>query len=412
MASERNGARHPPDAAEPLRRRLVERLIARRAARSPAVIGALETVARHRFLPQFPLELAYADRSIALSLERGVTVSSISQPSMIAEMLEQLAVRPGDRVLEIGTGSGYNAALLAELCGPEGRVVTIEVDPGLAEQARTALRAAGYERVRVVAGDGVAGAPEHAPFDRILLTVAADDLVPAWRAQLAPEGRLVLPLILNVLQESVAFEGPPPLHSVSVLGASFVTLRGDAAVVPHEIVLRETVPPLRLRVRDTSRIDPDGLARRLAEAPVAVKLGMIRAEDVWGGLDVWLDAHLPTLALATTVGEVDAAAFASWLTVVSEPPPFGMTLAVCDGDAVALAVRDRSGDVGLAAYGRAGRLVAAVRGAVARWIAAGRPSTRVLRIAAHADAPLDTQPADVVIPKRTVTLALSWASVS
>ncbi|MFE3785914.1 methyltransferase domain-containing protein [Amycolatopsis sp. NPDC059090] len=119
--------------------------------------------------------------------------SSSSQPSMVADMLAALDPQPGERVLEIGTGTGWNAALLAHLVGPAGHVTTIEVDPGLADSARHALAAADVA-AEVVTGDGAAGWPEAAPYDRIISTAPVRELVPpAWLAQLRPGGRLVTP---------------------------------------------------------------------------------------------------------------------------------------------------------------------------------------------------------------------------
>ena len=321
------------------RRSLVDRLVARRLARSPGVVRALQDVPRHRFLPDLPVEDAYADRAITLVKEAGVTVSSASQPSMIAEMLEQLAVEPGERVLEIGTGSGYNAALLAHLVGERGSVVTVELDAALAQRARAALDATGYERVIVLHADGAFGAPQFAPFDRIILTVAADDILPAWVEQLAADGRLVLPLTLHTLQESIAFDGPAPLHSVSILGTSFVTLRGSVAAALREITL-DSEGNLRLRVRDPAALDRRALMKALLAPPALVDLeSQIFAVDVWDGLDLWLDAHLDSLALASAHSEDDEF-FRAWLSVSSERPRYAMTLALCDEAGIAFFVAE------------------------------------------------------------------------
>jgi protein-L-isoaspartate(D-aspartate) O-methyltransferase len=128
-----------------------------------AIAGAFLAVPRHLFLPGVPPERAYRDEAIATKIEGGLPVSSSSQPAIMAIMLEQLDVRPGMRVLEIGAGTGYNAALLQHLVGQRGRVVTIDIDPEVVGWARERLAAAGYPEVVVIEGDGADGWPAEAP---------------------------------------------------------------------------------------------------------------------------------------------------------------------------------------------------------------------------------------------------------
>jgi len=170
------------------------------------VEAALRTVPRHLFAPEVPLDQAYADRSIVTKRnERGAPISSVTGPHTQAMMLGQLQVAPGQRVLEIGSG-GYNAALLRELVGPEGSVTTLDIDQQIADRARACLATAGYRDVRVVCADGEFGAPEHGPFDRIIVTVGTWDIPPAWVEQLADGGRLVVPLRTKGLNLSWALE--------------------------------------------------------------------------------------------------------------------------------------------------------------------------------------------------------------
>src|SRR5690606_14213709 len=138
--------------------------------------------------------------------EAGQPTSSSSQPAMIAIMLEQLDLQPGHHVLEIGAGTGYNAALIAHLVGEQGRVTTIDIDKGLVDAARAHLAKAGFDRVEVIAGDGMRGYAPNAPYDRIILTAAGWDIPPEWLAQLKPDGRLLLPLSFYGPQLSIAFE--------------------------------------------------------------------------------------------------------------------------------------------------------------------------------------------------------------
>ncbi|HEY1705186.1 MAG TPA: methyltransferase domain-containing protein [Trebonia sp.] len=163
---------------------------------------------RHLFLPGTGLEAAYENDAVPVKHDRdGVMISCISAPSVVAIQLEQLGVRPGDKVLEAGAATGYNAALLASLAGPDGHVWTIDVDEDLVRDAAAHLKAARVANATVVLGDGAAGLPDDAPFDRVQFTVGSADIPPAILDQVAPGGRLVIPLrIRGSISRSVAFE--------------------------------------------------------------------------------------------------------------------------------------------------------------------------------------------------------------
>lgn len=181
-------------------------------------------------------EQAYLNEVVSIETPDGVAESSASQPAIVAEMLEQLDTEPRDRVLEVGTATGYNAALLAHLVGEEGRVVTVEINEYLVRRARRSLDAAGLGRVEVAHADGGLGYPEGAPYHRIVVTTGASDISPAWREQLAPGGRLVLPLeIWPGLQMCVAFE-PAGDHLTSVTAAwcGFLRMGGEFAASEEE----------------------------------------------------------------------------------------------------------------------------------------------------------------------------------
>jgi methyltransferase of FxLD system len=197
---------------------------------SSAVEDAFRAVSRHFFLPGEPIEVAYADAVIPLKQRRGTLVSSASAPSVIASLLEQLDVKPGQRVLEIGAGTGYTAGLLAHLVGTSGEVVTLDIDRGITGRAIKNLQDAGLKQVRVVLVDGAGGHPPSAPYDRILLTVGTAAIAPAWVEQLAPDGRLVLPLWVRGAQFTVAFErAGDGLVSRSIQQHPFVRLQGKFA---------------------------------------------------------------------------------------------------------------------------------------------------------------------------------------
>ncbi len=169
------------------RLQMVSETIVSRNVTDPAVLRAMRTVPRHRFVPADYISLAYADHPLPIGYGQ-----TISQPYIVAWMTELLSLQPGEKVLEIGTGSGYQAAVLAELGDIE--VYSVEIIPELAEHAAARLRDLGYTNVQVKQGDGYYGWEEHAPFDAIIVTAAPDHLPPPLVAQLKDGGRLVIPI--------------------------------------------------------------------------------------------------------------------------------------------------------------------------------------------------------------------------
>jgi protein-L-isoaspartate(D-aspartate) O-methyltransferase len=176
----------PPDATRRAREEMVASQIAARGVKAPAVLEAMRRVPRHEFVPEPLRELAHTDQALPIGLDQ-----TISQPYIVALMTELAAPRRGSRVLEVGTGSGYQAAVLAEL---GARVYSIEIVEPLARRAAETLERLGYHSVRVRAGDGYAGWPEAAPFDAIIVTAAPDHVPEPLKQQLKVGGRLVLPV--------------------------------------------------------------------------------------------------------------------------------------------------------------------------------------------------------------------------
>jgi protein-L-isoaspartate(D-aspartate) O-methyltransferase len=168
------------------RENMVERQVVARGVSDPRVLAALRAVPRERFVPERFRSLAYQDRPLPIGAGQ-----TVSQPYIVAVMTELLCPEPDDVVLEIGTGSGYQAAVLARLVK---QVYTIEILPELAQAARGALRLEGCANVEVIEGDGYQGLPEHAPFDGILVAAAPERVPPALLEQLAPGARLVIPV--------------------------------------------------------------------------------------------------------------------------------------------------------------------------------------------------------------------------
>lgn len=176
----------PTDTFANPRNAMVTDQIERRGVSDPQVLAAMRRLPRHRFVPDQYLQLAYEDHPLPIGYGQ-----TISQPYMVALMTEALRVEPGQRVLEIGTGSGYQAAVLGEL-GAE--VYTVEIIPELAQQAAARLAELGYKNVHVRQADGYFGWPEHAPYDAIIVTAAPDHLPQPLPQQLKEGGRLVIPI--------------------------------------------------------------------------------------------------------------------------------------------------------------------------------------------------------------------------
>jgi protein-L-isoaspartate(D-aspartate) O-methyltransferase len=196
------------------RRQMVETQIRGRGIKDTRVLAAMEKVPRHRFLRDSDLAFAYADSPVSIGHEQ-----TISQPYIVAFMTEALAVKPTDKVLEIGTGSGYQAAILGELAR---EVYTIEIVTALANRSSKLLRDLGYANVHVRAGDGYAGWPEHAPFDAVIVTAAPDHVPQPLVDQLKMGGRLVVPvgrgeqdlLILTRTAQGLREDGRLPVRFV------------------------------------------------------------------------------------------------------------------------------------------------------------------------------------------------------
>jgi protein-L-isoaspartate(D-aspartate) O-methyltransferase len=215
-----------------LNERMVDELVGQGRITHARVEEAFRTVRRHWFLPDIPLERVYSGASIPIRFDdQGHATSSSSEPAIMATMLEQLDPQPGDRILEVGAGTGYNAALLHRLVSPGGQVTSVDIEAHLTAAARGHLDEAGFEEVRVVAADGWQGFADGSPYDRIVATVGVWDLSRAWVDQLREGGLVVVPLWLRAgVQASVAFvRDGETLRSRSVELCGFMRLRGPHA---------------------------------------------------------------------------------------------------------------------------------------------------------------------------------------
>lgn len=179
-------SRIDPAVFSTLRQQMVDSQLSARGIRDERVLDAMARVPRHEFAPERYREQAYEDHPLPIGEEQ-----TISQPFIVALMLEALRLSPSDKVLEVGTGSGYLTALLAEMTA---QVISIERHAVLADQARAAITKLGYNNVRIITGDGSRGFAESAPYDVIVVSAAAPALPPELVAQLAEGGRMIIPV--------------------------------------------------------------------------------------------------------------------------------------------------------------------------------------------------------------------------
>ena len=392
------------------RHALADRLQASAAASAP-VQAAFRQVPRHLFLPELRPVLAYQDEAVVIKTgPDGVPVSSSSQPTMMALMLEQLVLASGQRVLEIGTGTGYNAALMAYLAGPSGSVVSVDIDPELTARANASLAAAGYGQVAVICADGSLGHAGQAPYDRVIVTVGADDLAPAWLEQLAAGGRIVLPLSVRGVQLSVAFErAGGHWQSQSAIRCGFIRMSGALAGAASWVPVGPQ-PGLRAEAGDGQQIDSAALYAALTTpgTDVGVQIPPVSRREL-SDADLWLTLTEPELVRLAILGT-------DRMPGAPLRPLGGLATSSGPGGALGVAALMAADGLGGAAplairgYGPGGAELAAYLAVqAAAWHRAGRPGLSGLRIAAF---PAGTPPGHVagelVLPRRHTVLGVGW----
>jgi protein-L-isoaspartate(D-aspartate) O-methyltransferase len=375
-----------------LRRQLVEQLEANGCFSSRAVRRALLAVPREHFLPDVAerdgLERVYRDEAIVtLRDSQGIPASSSSQPSIMAAMLERLDLRRGHRVLEIGTGTGYNAALLARLVGASGGVVSVELDPATARAARRALARA-KSPANVVCGDGRDGWPRGAPYDRIIVTASSPTVPIAWCDQLSDDGLLELPLLLDRAGQAQAIiilrKQARVLRSQALLYGGFMRLRdAPGAAMPSPAPSLAATERLDQRVRSLAHLNGDAL-RRLSRARRQQLLALALSEPRRRTLGV--RAQRPGLALYLTIEAPAGRFIGGW-------PRIGVISA--DGSGLALLAGGPRTFTHMEAYG-APEAERGLLDLIETWKRRGRPSGNDLRVEV------------TFTPTGSSTIALSW----
>lgn len=400
---------------------LVSRLKSSGALRSAQLEAAFRSVPRHLFLPGVPPGTAYQDRVVVTKMVDGRPASAVSQPSLVATMLEQLVLQPAQCVLEVGTGSGYATALMAHVVGPAGRVVSVEVDDELADSARLRLSRLGYSNVDVVCANGVLGHPPAAPFDAVIVAVGARDIAPAWWDQVRPHGRLVVPLWLRRVQRCIAFcRRPDHLESVSIVDCDIsTTLQGDTA--EEDGVLSFADFGTLVIDRETGRAFAAAAGRGLfagpwRETPIGLNATV---SQIFSGFYLWLAlrergfarlsidggsrsdrirclVHFPgkpcsTAGLVTTTGAAFMMPPREWTPC---PDPILQSSPV---------------QVRAGTFGEDDSPARRLTEEAVAWVAAGRPSTAGLRVRAfRPGVPVSAADGEHLIPKASTTLLLGW----
>lgn len=348
----------------------------------PAVQAALARVPRHLFLPGVPPAEAYQDEAIVTRRDAaGMAVSSSSQPAIMAIMLAQLGLSPGHRVLEIGAGTGYNAALISEITGPSGHVVSVDIDPEIAQEARDHLATAGYPDVTVLAADGADGAASHGPFDRLIATVGVADLSPAWLSQITPEARIVVPLDVRGTQLSVAFERAADGHwaSTTIAPCGFMRMRGSQAD-PTRVT--QLGPGLWLALPEEREVAPVASVSDPPSASEGTGASPTGPDASWG-LRLWLAIHEARACQLTE--EIRPGS----LPRLPRPPFHGRSVQlsygiVDDAGGIAILTRDAGGELVAEGHGESGAALAAdLAEHVRAWHASGDRRTGDLHVDAY-----------------------------
>ena len=259
------------DDAAALRQAMVATLREEGLITTEGVAAAMNAVPRHDFAPGEPLEKVYQTNTTLVPKidAQGRQTSVVSASHIQAIQLEQADVQPGMNVLEIGSG-GYNAALIAEMVGPTGSATTVDIDADVIDRARAGLQRAGYGQVNVVLADAEHGVAQHAPYDRIIVTVGAWDIPPTWLDQLTPDGRIVVPLRFAGITRLIAFDRTPDspvLTASNYRLGSFVPMQGDGAATEQLIAV---TPDIGLRLDQNSDLtfDVPALRKALNTKPV------------------------------------------------------------------------------------------------------------------------------------------------
>jgi protein-L-isoaspartate(D-aspartate) O-methyltransferase len=358
------------DEARKLRQALVAALKERGELADPRLEEAFLHVPRHNFLPDMPLDMAYADEAVPVKHDPdGNVISSASQPTMMALMLRQLRLEPGHNVLEIGAGTGYNAAIMQYLVGRDGHVTTLELDKDLVRQVETNLQRISAGNIRVVHADGAGGYAPRAAYDRVISTAGVWDIPRAWFEQLKPRGIVVAPVWVDAMQLSAAFteQDDGTYYSGRNLPCGFILMRGTAAGPGLSLQVGHSA--LLLTSNEVQTLDGAALHILLSESSETDRLSLrLDAGDYYNGF-------LPFLVLNRPADYVFAV-----FNVAANQQAYGLS-----GTGFALV---GAGSACFASYGAYGEVSVfgspdsfmVMQSVLNAWDAAGRPGAKALRL--------------------------------
>ncbi|MER5201375.1 methyltransferase, FxLD system [Streptomyces sp. NPDC002755] len=336
-----NGSQTAPASEQELRDKMVRQLIEKGAVRDPRAVAAFRTVPRHLAAPDVEMAKSYDAESALITKtdESGVDISSVSAARIHAMQIEQADIQPGMKVLEIGSG-GVNAAYLAEMVGERGHVVTVDIDPEVAQRAKDFVKETGYRNVTVITADGTGTVTDFQPFDRIVVTVQAADIPSSWVHQLAQGGRLVVPLRMRGMTRTIAFvRNDHRLVSDGFELCGFVPMQGAGenrmrVALIHDLEGEE----IGLRLDGHPEPDTKALAKALATPRREVWSGVMLAGDESNEhLDLWLMTALDNLP------PMAAQPAARQRGLVASASPLGIPTLV-DGDSFAYRTVRRTDD--------------------------------------------------------------------
>jgi protein-L-isoaspartate(D-aspartate) O-methyltransferase len=401
-----------------LRRQFVDSLVSDGYLQDPSIAAAFRRVPRHAFLPGTALEHVYSRDAIPVQGRTGAVITASTPAPLIGSMLEALHPRAGNRVLEVGTGTGYNAALLAELVRPGG-VVSVEICRETAELARRGLEAASVRGVVVVEGDGALGHADLAPYDGIIVTAGSWDIAKAWVDQLKAGGRLVLPLAIRGVELLVTFQkraGALSSERVSSYGISLWMVQGRLGGLGTDVTLPEEGMVLS---SEADSIPKPQLQQWLQTEPRKMDTQVrLTYRQFWHDFRTWLAIHEPNCC---HLSREPASANQPSVSRASPTVRNAMrsTFGVLNESGLALMVPSQAGPTPSAATSRTLSLHIASFGPrhepalrlqrqVARWEELGRPSLDSLRVVARPWAGPGDILDDVTIARRDSLLSFRW----